>query len=84
VAAWLQTDDRRDQPRIADGMRGEGWADPGPVVGKGPESEAKIGKGNFGSQGKKEFKKKGSKEQCPVPPEKSNKVRPERVYWIWY
>ena len=54
------------------------------MVGKGPESEAKIGKGNFGSQGKKEFKKKGSKEQCPVPPEKSNKVRPERVYWIWY
>ena len=64
-------------------MRGEGWAEPGPVVGKGPESEAKLGKGSFGSQGKKGFKKKG-REQCSVPPEKSNKVRPERVYWIWY
>ena len=36
-------------------MRGEGWAEPGPVVGKDPESEAKLGKGSFGSQGKKVF-----------------------------
>ena len=52
-------------------------------MGEGPEAEAKLEKGSFGSQGKKGFQEK-RKKIVSTATKKSNKVRPERVYWIWY